>query len=271
MNRWCDKDKLVMTEAYRENLCVILVDNGMIDDHLPNYVLAALKAYKLESGITFNHEEIEREREKQAILRARIRRVSESMTQSDGFIFVAGSPVSDDSSSSDTSIRRSHFKKQQSFELSMGTRPPLAGKNSLNVVERSSAGLRRISECTEEESASARVLPENVTTAELHQNAGYEVSNVNGTNGTRDDLTTWNRNQIEADSVDGGTSSRGGTAGTRARGVAYQASNNGGTVAVTNSKISLLERRKFPSGGLKINISGDCNTSMDAWLHDIVM
>ena len=33
-------------EVNRENMCVILIGNGMVDDHLPNHVLSALKACK---------------------------------------------------------------------------------------------------------------------------------------------------------------------------------------------------------------------------------
>ena len=41
--RLCYPDKLVMRHVNAEDLAVILVDRGMVDDHLPNNVLTALK------------------------------------------------------------------------------------------------------------------------------------------------------------------------------------------------------------------------------------
>ena len=37
---------MTVTEVHNENIGVILVDKGMVEDHLPNHVLAALKLYK---------------------------------------------------------------------------------------------------------------------------------------------------------------------------------------------------------------------------------
>ncbi len=70
-----------MKETNRENLCVILMDEGVVDDHLPNHVLNALKTCKtrlVDSLETYDSEAIKKIREQQVELLCRIPRGNKS-------------------------------------------------------------------------------------------------------------------------------------------------------------------------------------------------
>ncbi len=308
---WCGKDSLVLDEVYRENLCVILVGDGMVDDHLPNNVLSALKAFKSECGVAFKEDEIKRQRKQQESLRHKIRGVppASRVNQTDGFIFVntsaATSPTSSVSSPTDaeTARRRSHFMKQKSFDKSTDQHPPLAGRNSrLNIMERSSAGLVRISECADEESPSVRVGKHGLisedhsirpsgdsegisphTKVEAHDSVDGEpivvgasdfsvggVPDDSATGGVAGDSATGG---VAGDSATGGVagdSATGGVAGDSATGGVAGDSATGGVAAVQGSTsdnnssraLPLWQRRQKPPGGLKLNISGDSLNTM---------
>lgn len=71
-------------EVNRENLSVILIDHGVVDNHLPNNVLKAIKTFKtrfMSSPETYNREAIEEMRERRENLLRNIRTTHENLTE----------------------------------------------------------------------------------------------------------------------------------------------------------------------------------------------
>ncbi len=152
-----------MKETNRENLCVILMDEGVVDDHLPNHVLNALKTCKtrlVDSLETYDSEAIKKIREQQVELLCRIPRGNKSRDPRDGFIFVNTAspmtePIGGPSLGQVRPGNRSHrLGRQRSFDMTEEAtyasklHPPVASSRKLEV--RSSLGLHRISESVNE-------------------------------------------------------------------------------------------------------------------------
>lgn len=159
-----------MTEVNRENLCVILIDKGILEDHLPNHVLDALKHCKckfMNSPETYNRDAIAEERERQerhVHTLQNIRMVSQDKPVGK-FVF-GSSPMQAPSGGGELgrASRQSHFKKQASFDgdpetsklviSSLHAPLPAAGQYAAGR-RRLSDELSRISECTDDESTPA--------------------------------------------------------------------------------------------------------------------
>ena len=168
--RCCGDDKFTVMEVNRENMCVIMVDEGAVDDHLPNHVLHALESCKsqfINSSKTYDREAVRKEREKREELLHRLHKIPSggSVCPFSGFQFDGISPMTepDGGSNLGRAARRSHLKKQDSFDdvESNGDasrlHPPVASKQSLGVG-RTSLGLTRISESKDEDEDDADVL-----------------------------------------------------------------------------------------------------------------
>ena len=57
-------NQLEMERVRNEDLCMIIIDRGAVEDHLPNHVLAALQRFKRQSlGQSYREAEVERLRE----------------------------------------------------------------------------------------------------------------------------------------------------------------------------------------------------------------
>lgn len=66
-------------EVNRENMCVILMAKGVVDDHLPNHILRAIKScktYFMDSPRTYNREAIQEITEKREKLAHATRRIN---------------------------------------------------------------------------------------------------------------------------------------------------------------------------------------------------
>lgn len=90
MNRECD---VSVREVHNENLGTILVDKGMIEDHLPNHVLAALRLCwdkLLLNSPHYDPSKIKKLREKKEKLYRRVFRAckDEEPTKETGFVFL---------------------------------------------------------------------------------------------------------------------------------------------------------------------------------------
>ena len=61
---YCYPNQLEMERVRNEDLCMIIIDRGAMEDHLPNHVLAALQRFKRQSlGQSYREAEVERLRE----------------------------------------------------------------------------------------------------------------------------------------------------------------------------------------------------------------
>lgn len=145
-------------EVNRENMCVILVDEGMVDDHLPNHVLGALRDCKtrfMSSPETYDSEEIKELRKRNEHLLCTIRRVKpdKPVRHDTGFQFGGESPMKEPVGGPGlgSTGRHSHLKKQRSFDIDGEEllHPPITGQRSVGMVSQS--GLSRISECADED------------------------------------------------------------------------------------------------------------------------
>ena len=79
--------ELTLTEVCNENIGVILIDRGMVDDHLPNRVLAALKICKenlLVKHPNFDYEKIKTKREQNEQLYRKIYRAAKKGNERQG-------------------------------------------------------------------------------------------------------------------------------------------------------------------------------------------
>ena len=80
-------------EVNRENMCIIFLDSGVIDDHLPNNVLDSLKKVKVQCmniPNMYKKDEIQAIRKQQAKLRSGIRKgkVNSSLDTGNRYIFM---------------------------------------------------------------------------------------------------------------------------------------------------------------------------------------
>ena len=137
---------------------MILIDNGIVDDHLPNHVLSALKDCRgrfMVSDQTHDREAIKDSRRKTASLIGKIRNLSseDSVCKVDGFKFMGASPMQEPTGGSHlgggaegSGLRgpppTARLRKQASFEDSSSLHPPRGV-------------LTRISECVDEDATSA--------------------------------------------------------------------------------------------------------------------
>lgn len=85
-------------EVNRENMCVILIDEGMVDDHLPNHVLSALQACEanfMSSPQIYKSKEIKEERERAESHLANLRTLKKDkfVCPKRGFLFGGESPM----------------------------------------------------------------------------------------------------------------------------------------------------------------------------------
>lgn len=142
-------------EVNRENMCVILVDEGMVDDHLPNHVLGALRDCKtrfMSSPETYDSEEIKELRKRNEHLLCTIRRVKpdKPVHRDTGFQFGGESPMKEPVGGPGlgSTGRHSHLKKQRSFDIDGEEllHPPITGQHSVGMSQ-----LSRISECADED------------------------------------------------------------------------------------------------------------------------
>ena len=149
-------------EVNRENLCVILMDNGVVEDHLPNHVLSALQHCLDRHMCSHDREALRQERLKTEHLISNLRSVdhTDSQVGKMGFKFMAGSTpvkappgggslggVDGGSSRKDLRMgRQTYLKKQRSFDDGgTGLQPP---RNS---------GLGIISESADEDLSSSHL------------------------------------------------------------------------------------------------------------------
>jgi len=221
-----------MAETYRENMCVLLIDNGMVDDHLPNNVLSALKAFKEECGISFQMDEIRNERKQQENFRARVRGVSDQSKMNEkGFVFMTpGSPPSSASDTApETSRRRTTLKKQKSFDGSMDMHPPLG---SAGIVP-DSRDLKRVAAHHQDE----------VFTCNDPLTGVKDESNIPGQKNDKKD---------GGDIVDSGAPSD-----------THDLTDSSEVADASGPKLTLLERRQGPRGKLKLNLSGESKSNSD--------
>ena len=57
-------NQLEMERVSNEDFCMLMIDRGAVDDHLPNHVLASLMRFKAQSlAPTYSEEQVERLRE----------------------------------------------------------------------------------------------------------------------------------------------------------------------------------------------------------------
>ena len=53
---YCYPNQLEMQRVRNEDLCMIIIDRGVVDDHLPNHVLNSLKRFKRQCLTEYYHE-----------------------------------------------------------------------------------------------------------------------------------------------------------------------------------------------------------------------
>jgi hypothetical protein len=151
-------------EVNRENMCVILIDKGVVDDHLPNHVLHALKTCKtrfMSSPGTYDRETIQklRDERKQLLSHIRLLKLAHE-TSTDGNpnkrFFMGESPVEELPGEMPRSLKHSHLMKQNNIEMtSLRTSPVTANGRVLEAVPNyRKSSLSRISECTDEDDVS---------------------------------------------------------------------------------------------------------------------
>lgn len=161
--RCCGIDDLSVMEVHRENLSVILVDNGIVDDHLPNHVLSTLKDCKakfMNTEQTNDSEGIQESRERTEHLIRNVRKaVSEEGRRCmegsrNPFKFMAESPMQEPAGGSSSlggsrAARHSQLRKQTSFDEESSLHPPVSSEHATELT--------RISECVDEDSLSTQI------------------------------------------------------------------------------------------------------------------
>lgn len=155
-------------EVNRENMCVILIDHGVVDDHLPNHVLSALKTCKtrfMSSPKTYNRQAIEEMREKREQLLYGIRQLKLAHENSaednpEKKFFVGESPMGGPPGELGRSVQRYRLQKQGSFDgVPMSNLHLTASSDGrgLEVPRHRTSVLSRISECTDEDARSVQL------------------------------------------------------------------------------------------------------------------
>lgn len=180
----CGQDELEVVEVNRENMCVILIDNGVVDDHLPNHVLSSLKSCKtcfMDSPRTYDRDAIREMREQREHLLSGIRRLKLAHENSaeanpDKRFFVGGSPMGDPPGQIGKKVKRYQLHKQGSFDgvpMSSLTSSITADGQGLEVPHHRTAALSRISECTEDD---ARSVETDIDLTNAHENGKGTVT-----------------------------------------------------------------------------------------------
>ena len=157
----CGQDELEVVEVNRENMCVILIDNGVVDDHLPNHVLSALKSCKtslMNSPRTYDREAIRdmREKREQLLSGIRVLKLAHENSSEGNKFFVGGSPMGNPPGQLGKGVKRYRLQKQGSFDgipMSNLLSSTTADGPGLEVPHHRTTALSRISECTDEDDA----------------------------------------------------------------------------------------------------------------------
>lgn len=155
-----------VVEVNRENMCVILIDHGIVDDHLPNHVLSALKTCKtqhMHSPKTYNRQAIQELRENKERHLCEVQKMKLARENAtDRKFFAGGTPMQELPGDVAGNVKRYHFKKQGGIDngVPMSNLHPLAASGfgqDLEVPGHRSSALSRISECTDEDATSVQL------------------------------------------------------------------------------------------------------------------
>ena len=85
----CHPSEMEMVRVRNEDLCVILMDKGIVEDHMPNHVLDSLVRFKKQAILPhYSHTGVEEIKSKQETDR-QARRKARERTETTGLFYVS--------------------------------------------------------------------------------------------------------------------------------------------------------------------------------------